>query len=136
MKSKKALKIVAIVVVAVLVIVGICYVVAPPTAENTKQPVSRSSVDGTAQIEYAASDTTQTYVRDSKECMGYRVAVSPDATEDQLKEVFAKVTGGDGYYLHTVWFFSDISLADGGASYDVAMLEEDGEGASPTVTMA
>lgn len=136
LKNKKVLKIVAIVVVVFLVIVGICYVVAPPTAENTKQPVSSSSVDEAAPIEYSVNDTKQTYVRDGKECMGYRVVVPSDATEGDLLTVFNEVVSGDGYPMHTVWFYSSEDLATGGDMYDVAMLEESSEGAAPTVTMA
>lgn len=87
-------------------------------------------------IEYIVSDAMQPYVRDEKECMGYRVVVPADASQEQLLDVFDKVTSNDGYYLHTAWFFSDSSLADGGATYDVAMIEEDGEGADPIVNMA
>ena len=87
-------------------------------------------------VEYTKTDSTQSYARDGKECMGYRVVVPADATEDELLTVFGEVVSGDGYPMHTVWFYSSADLATGGDMYDVAMLEEDSEGASPTVTMA
>lgn len=85
--------------------------------------------------DYAKTDATQSYVRDGEECMGYYAAISQDATDDQLKQAFADITAGDGYYLHTVYFCSDVSKADG-TGFDVAMVEEEAEGAEPVVTRA
>lgn len=87
-------------------------------------------------VEYTKTDSTQSYVRDGKECMGYRVVIAADATEGDLLTVFNEVVSADGYPMHTVWFYSSADLATGGDMYDVAMLEESSEGATPTVTVA
>lgn len=87
-------------------------------------------------IEYVKSENTQQYANGGQECIGYRVSVPQDCTEEQMRKVFAEVVDGDGYPMHTVWFYSDSSLADGGDAYDVAMLEEQSVGAEPVFTKA
>lgn len=129
-KGKKRGIAVAVVVVVVLVVSFITYQVAPPDSKTTVGQQQNAS-----EIEYTKTDSTQDYVRDGKECIGYYVAVSPDATEDQLKQAFKEITEGDGYYLHTVYFCSDVSKANG-TGFDVAMVEEESEGADPVVTKA
>lgn len=73
------------------------------------------------------------YVRDGKQCVSYRVSVSSDLTDDELTAVFNDVCNDD-YYLHTVYFYSNSDIANGGDAYDVAMLEETAAGSDPTIT--
>ena len=101
------------------------------SADTTPAPEEQK-----ATVEYTKTDSTQSNVRDGKECMGYRVVVPSGATEDELLAVFGEVVSGDGYPMHTVWFYSSADMATGGDMYDVAMLEEESEGATTTVTMA
>lgn len=74
------------------------------------------------------------YVRDGKQCVSYRVSVSSDLTDDELTAVFNDVCNGDDYYLHTVYFYSNSDIANGGDAYDVAMLEETAAGSDPVIT--
>lgn len=128
-KGKKIGIIVAVVVVVVLAISAIVYQISPPDSTGKSTPQAEP-------IEYTKSDAMQSYVRDGEECMGYRVAVSSAATEDQLLSVFGEVVAGDGYPMHTVWFYSSVDKAQGGDQYDVAMVEEESAGGDPVVTMA
>lgn len=57
----------------------------------------------------------QSYVRDGKKCMGYRVFIDHRADSSERKEIFNAVTN-DSYYLHTVWFYLDETAADGSDS--------------------
>lgn len=137
-KGKKiAVSIIAVFVV-LLVVTWVYYNFMGGKEDSTQQKPTTTQEQVARQeekIEYTKADTTQAYVRDGKECVGYYVAVSPDATEDQLKQAFKEITEGDGYYLHTVYFCSDVSKADG-TGFDVAMVEEESEGANPKVTKA
>ena len=137
-KGKKiAVSIIAVFVV-LLAVSWVYYNFMGGKEDNAKQTPTAMQEQVAGQdekIEYTKTDATQAYVRDGKECIGYYVAVSPDATEDQLKQAFKEVTEGDGYYLHTVYFCSDVSKANG-TGFDVAMVEEESEGADPVVTKA
>lgn len=64
------------------------------------------------------------YIRDEKECIGYRVVVNSDIAMTSLFKVFVETTYEDGYYLHTVWFFNDISEIEQATGYTIAMIEE------------
>lgn len=74
------------------------------------------------------------YARDGKACVSYRVAVSADLDDDALLSVFNDVCADDGYYLHTVFYYSNVDAADGGDAYDVAVLEETEPGSAPDIT--
>lgn len=128
-KVKKIGIAVAAVFVVVIAVSAITYQIAPPasSATDAQQIVAD---------EYTKTDASQSYVRDGEECMGYRVAVSATATEEQLLSVFEEVVAGDGYPMHTVWFYSSVDKAQGGDQYDVAMVEEESAGGDPVVTMA
>lgn len=78
--------------------------------------------------------SSDTYVRDGKECVSYRVAVADDLSDDDLKTIFEDITHNDDYYLHTVYFYSSEDIAKGGDAYDVAMLEETNAGSDPNIT--
>ncbi|WP_346669019.1 hypothetical protein [uncultured Subdoligranulum sp.] len=81
---------------------------------------------------YTTGESTE-YVRDSQKCMAYRVCAGTDLSEDELLSVFHDVTADDGYYLHTVWFYSTSECS---GFYDVAMVEELESGSDPVVTLA
>ena len=89
-----------------------------------------------ATIPYTVSETTIPYTSGEEDGMGYRVAVSADATEEELAAVFDAVTADDGCGLHQVWFYSDERLTDGSAAYDVAYFSQAIAGAEPTAIMA
>lgn len=80
---------------------------------------------------YTTGESSE-YVRDSQKCMAYRVCAGTDLSEDELLSVFYDVTDGDGYYLHTVWFYSTSECS---GFYDVAMVEELESGSEPVVTL-
>ena len=65
------------------------------------------------------------YVKLEQQGMAYRVAIDPKASDAQLRAVFNKLTQGDGYKLHTVFFFSSLQIMDEGWGYDVALLSDD-----------
>lgn len=66
--------------------------------------------------------STQSYIRDNKECIGYRVYVDArSATTKKYNSIFEAVTKDDGYYLHTVWFYYTTASARGNKSADVIM---------------
>lgn len=53
---------------------------------------------------------TQNYIRDGLSCIGYRVHTDRplnQLSDADLMAVYNDVTRGDGYYRHTVWFYSD-----------------------------
>ncbi|MCH5352977.1 MAG: hypothetical protein J1E06_05890 [Acutalibacter sp.] len=74
------------------------------------------------------------YYRDDKECIGYRVAIGDDATEEEMRIVFDDLCAADSYYLHTVWYYGLPSDVEAIGSFSVGMLEETVSGASPEFT--
>ncbi len=58
-------------------------------------------------VEYVLSDDTQLYIRDGRECIAYRVIIEDKVSEKELIEVFDVITDSDGYYLHTMWVYSN-----------------------------
>lgn len=65
--------------------------------------------------------STQDYIRDNRECIGYRVYINTDkAYDSQYRSIFAEITNDDKY-LHTVWFYFSESAADGSGKADVTM---------------
>lgn len=102
-RTKKILKFFGVVVIIILII-GIIQGLSKPSKNS-------SSGEGWEVV------STQSYVRDGKECMGYRVYVSSNCPATKY-EIFEAVTN-DSYYKHTVWFYHSKSDADGsGLSYD------------------
>ncbi len=74
----------------------------------------------------------QSYVRDGKQCIGYRVYIDArDAKNSVYNAIYREITKDDGKYLHTVWFYFVKSSANGGRSADVTM-EETRPGIIPT----
>lgn len=70
--------------------------------------------------------STQDYIRDGKECIGYRVYINTKrASNSQYKEIFNEIISNDNKYLHTVWFYYDKSAADGSGTADVTMEQID-----------
>ena len=62
------------------------------------------------------------YIRDGKECIGYRVYVNAKyGNTDVYKNIFSYITEDDGYYLHTVWIYFLKSSANGSYSADYIM---------------
>lgn len=98
---------------------------------NATAAVSESQTDTTPEYENVSNDE---YARDGQKCISYRVAVAADLSDDELSAVFNDLCADDDYYLHTVYFYSDKELADGGDAYDVAMLEETASGSDPVIT--
>ena len=78
-----------------------------------------------------AVESKSPYVRDSKECMAYRVIVDSQISEEDMRLVYDEVTE-DEYYLHTVWFYATEAEAEG--PYTIGQLEEIEEGADPAFT--
>lgn len=66
----------------------------------------------------------QTYVRDEKECLGYRVVVADGTTEDDMRNIFKEVLKDDTSHLRTVWFYGLESDIETIGAYTVGMLEE------------
>lgn len=131
-EKKKGSKKKWIVIAAAVVIIG-----AASLSGNSgnKSDASTGSVETetvkTPEYENVSNDE---YVRDGKKCIAYRVSVSSDLTDEELTSVFHDVCSGDDYYLHTVWFYSSSEMANGGNSYDVAILEETSSGSDPVIT--
>lgn len=98
---------------------------------NTGTGSAETETVNTPEYENVSNDE---YVRDGKQCVSYRVSVSSDLTDDELTAVFNDVCNGDDYYLHTVYFYSNSDIANGGDAYDVAMLEETTAGSDPVIT--
>lgn len=65
---------------------------------------------------------SQNYVSRGKPCKEYWVIVKPGLTDKELEEVFYRIAN-DGDYLHTVWYYSNLSKANSGKC-DIAELEE------------
>jgi hypothetical protein len=79
--------------------------------------------------------STQDYVRDGRECIGYRIYVDRDYASDQVfRHIFSYVTDDDGYYLHTVWIYYFSSMADGSYPADYIM-EQTRQGELPDPVM-
>lgn len=93
---------------------------------------SSDSVSNSVVPSYTTGESNE-YIRDSQKCMAYRVCAGTDLSEDELLSVFYDVTDGDGYYLHTVWFYSTSECS---GFYDVAMVEELESGSEPVVTLS
>lgn len=55
--------------------------------------------------------STQPYVRDGKECMGYRVYVSRNVKDSNMK--IADTLSKDQYYQNTIWFYHSKEAASG-----------------------
>lgn len=98
---------------------------------NTGTGSAETETVKTPEYENVSNDE---YVRDGKQCVSYRVSVSSDLTDDELTTVFNDVCNADDYYLHTVYFYSNSDIANGGDAYDVAMLEETVSGSDPVIT--
>lgn len=89
-----------------------------------------------ASIEYQVSEDVQHYAQGDSKGASYRVAVPADTDADELKAVFLDVVAQDDFDVHTVWFYSDISLADGSAPCDVATAIQEEPGGDPTVVLS
>lgn len=55
--------------------------------------------------------STESYYRDGKECMGYRVYVQGNAN-DSNREI-ANILSHDNYYQNTIWFYHSKEAANG-----------------------
>lgn len=93
-------------------------------------------VEKLSSVEYAVAEDVQQYAREDLKGASYRVAVPADTSEDELKEVFADVVSGDGFDVHTVWFYSDERLTDGSAPSDVASAVQETPGTDPAIIPA
>ena len=74
---------------------------------------------------------SQTYVKEGKQCIAYRVVVKPNLSNDDLCKVFYH-TCNDNYSLHTVWFYSSQQKSSG--QYDIAMLDESDRSKWPEIS--
>lgn len=84
---------------------------------------SNDSTSSSDDLPYYSVYNSSAYVRDGMECRAYRVSVPEGATQSEMKQIYKAVIKGDGYYLHTVWFYSSREKASN-AGYDVGMIEE------------
>jgi len=111
-KSKKTFKKVLIIGIVIIAIVIIASFIVEKLA---KKDLIAHEKKGDWEIV-----STQSYSRDNKKCMGYRIYVKADYGSKKIyKDIFRHVTNDDGYYLHTVWIYNVKSMADGSntASY-------------------
>lgn len=99
----------------------------PPVVE----PAPAASVAPVPPYSFISADR---YVSGGKEGRGYRVEISESASEEDMRAVFADLTSGDGYPLHTVWFYGQASDVDAVGAYTVGMLEEVSPGSAPVFT--
>lgn len=74
------------------------------------------------------------YIQGGKNGIGYRVAIGDNATEDEMRAVFADLCSGDSYTLHTVWYYGLASDVETVGSFSVGMLEEVSPGSDPKFT--
>lgn len=69
--------------------------------------------------------SSQEYVRDGKQCMGYRIYVSSSYGSTQVyRDIFSYVVSNDNYYLHTVWIYGTHKSANGSSSADYILEEK------------
>lgn len=122
---------------AVALALSLCACGGSPVAEVSDPPeVSpAASAEPAAAVvpDYTLIDSSE-YARDGKECVGYRVEIAEDATEEGLRAVFDELSAADSYYLHTVWFYGLASDVEAVGAYTVGMLEEEAPGTSPVFT--
>ena len=83
--------------------------------KNTKKSTASKSIT----VDYEVV-SKQEYARDGQKCMAYRVYVSSKPSYSEFQTIFSKVTN-DGYYLHTVWFYTSKSDANGSGAADWTM---------------
>lgn len=129
--------------VSLSVLLPLCACGGSPATEISESPSTppAASVEPSAAPvpDYRLIDSSK-YTRDGKDCVGYRVEIAEDATEEGMRAVFEELSGADSYYLHTVWFYGLSSDVEAVGSYTVGMLEEEGEGAAvftaPTLSSA
>lgn len=125
-------------VIAVAASISLCLTLGGCSSE----PADSQEGDGAeleqkhASIGYQVSEEVQQYTQDEAKGASYRVAVPADTDADELKAVFYDVVSGDGFDVHTVWFYSDISLADGSAPCDVATAVQEEPGGDPAVVLS
>ena len=92
-----------------------------------------ASVPGPDVPDYRLIDSSE-YSRDGKDCVGYRVEIAEDASEEDMRAVFSELSAADAYYLHTVWYYGLASDVETIGSYTVGQLEEVAEGSEPVFT--
>lgn len=107
---------------------------APETSEPLATlPAESTDLSGGVVPEYWLIDSSK-YARDGKDCVGYRVEIAEDATEEGMRAVFDELSAADSYYLHTVWFYGLASDVEAVGTYTIGMLEEESEGAAAVFT--
>ena len=129
--------------VSLAVLLSLCACGGSPASEVSEPPSTSpaASVEpsGAPAPDYRLIDSSK-YTRDGKDCVGYRVEIAEDATEEGMRAVFDELSAADSYYLHTVWFYGLASDVEAVGSYTVGMLEEEAEGAAvftaPTLSAA
>lgn len=76
--------------------------------------------------------STQSYVRDGQECMGYRIYLPEGLWDDSVMKVIYGIVTEDDYYMHTVWFYRLEHYANGSEPAD-AIMEEVQPGLTPSI---
>ena len=102
-----------------------------PVDPSSVDPAVSSAVSVVPPYSFISADR---YISGGKEGRGYRVEISEDASEEEMRAVFADLTSADDYPLHTVWFYGQAGDVDAIGSYTVGMLEETVPGGVPVFT--
>lgn len=101
---------------------------------NAPPPEVSSAVETPPAVPEYDLINSDEYVQGGKNGIGYRVAIGDDATEEEMRAVFAALCSGDSYAIHTVWYYGLASDVDTVGSFSVGMLEEVSPGSVPEFT--
>lgn len=99
----------------------------PPAPSVAVEPTPTPEAAPSPEVElpeYSVISSSE-YMRDGKDCIGYRVEIADGTSKDDMRNVFKAVTKDDKYFLHTVWFYGLASDVDTVGAYTVGMLEEE-----------
>lgn len=109
---------------------------APEVSDPAEATPAASAEPSGATVPDYSLISSDKYVRDGKDCIGYRVEIGDGATPEDMGAVFSELSAADSYYLHTVWFYGLASDVEAVGAYTVGMLEEETPGADPVFTPA
>lgn len=103
---------------------------------DSSAPEDEPAYEKRSTVEYAVADAVGEYKQGDLSGASYRVAVPADTGDDELKAVFSDVVAGDGYGVHTLWFYSDARLTDGSEAFDVASAVQEAPDSDPVLIPA